>query len=136
MLKLSSLRRCAICVIAAYLLMALEWPTAAQADEKSSKSKTEGNSWPRKHHESDKAFYTQLKVALVILGIAMVATIIKKIVEHHGDEDGQENEAQKISDQRVDLGDSSQVLSMQIELRKNERKLLPCLPVTALVSGE
>jgi len=124
-----------IYVIAAYLLTTLELPTAAQADEKSSKSKTEGNSWHRKHHESDEAFYTQLKVAIVILGIAVVATIIK-IVEHHGDGNRQENEAQRISAQRVDIGESSQVLPMQIKLRKNEQELPTCLPVTTFVNAE
>lgn len=85
MQKLSSLRHCAICIIAAYLLMALELPTAANADDKSSKGPAGEKKWhprPLPGFNEDDTTTKELIVLGVVVGVVVTAAIVGKLVEH------------------------------------------------------
>lgn len=122
MLKLPSLRLCVIFVMAAYLLMALEWPTTANADDKSSKGTIGEQKWHPKRlpgFDENDTTTKQLIVLGVIAGIVVTAAIVGEIAGHgnkpkNEKKAAQENEkAEKKSDEEAGVRNFYQPASLK-----------------------
>ncbi len=118
----------AIIILAAYLLTLFGSPAASYADEKSSKAKADVERWHPRNRETglDGETKAMLVMAGALVAVAVIALIVKAAGKHDGGEE-QEEKAQQQPDEQICIGDSSGILSVQTELRKNQQKSLPHL---------